>query len=1198
MSYLGPLYVNMFRTALFLILILLSRGWGGMSKECTKFNFSEFFWEASIYAQETSLTGIGQRPEIQSLREDATLNDICLLDAQNGWAVGDSGVIWHTANGGELWEPQESGTIGQLTSVSFVDALHGWIGGRVSSPGSDEAIGILLSTEDGGRTWTPTSRATPPMDQLHFANSRVGFAVGETSVFYSTGVISTDSGGRGWTLFGEPGSRYGWICGDFCEIPTENGSEWVGTLCGPDGVTAVTSRSLYTETTETDLITTNVMAGTTPPRTDTTDTTTDITMDAVGSDATRRVVQLSAAKKSGWNACCAERGMPRAVCFDAAYRRGRGGSRGMSSLPMAWAVGDGGLVLRSDSLGTRWTRPDLLPEGVERFDFRTVAVDGNHLWIAGAPGHCVWKSDDGGQSWRVVRVPSKLPIRKLVFADAQHGIAVGSLGLILVTDDGGESWTISRGAERRVAVLAVANSTQNIPWEPLIEASGRGYRTVLILSGDMETDDANKFFSTATTRLTAFRARRRAAEMAATFGIAFDDSTAVTTTDETWFSAANASADASNAAFRTWLATRIRCYDPSVLLVEREMDQGFSSGILRRLVLEAATAAESLDRFQTLPLESNVILGSESKPNTPLESLENAALELPASRAISRIYEVFRDANFVETEAQGDRLVDTARLASRLGRRVVDAAATARATTQMCYAKDFTTHIVCTPLVDSVPSRSVRNGYLTGIEESVNSQARSRWAGGRTDDPQEAICRLRYQQAEQMLQKLPNEPIVSWERLIQQDLPTLPGSIGAEGTAAVALAAAQQAFRSGMNGAGIRILEWYLETIPDGPATRAAQSLLLPRLYGREVVDRNETDAKSRQFKAERWYGTLQTFASGFYSPNWSLFQASIERRQGTQSVVAKRLAEIAPPWLEDVWTKLAKLENWVAVPRGNLPRGVYLCEKVSAKPYLDGKLEEAFWNRTSESTASESGRGVKAIRLQRSVDDPYFATVRFAHDDDYLYVAIEMVEFPGQNYAQGVGKRTRDATLESRDRVEICLDIDRDGMTWYRLAMDGRGWTQEDASGDRHWNPQWFVATSVTSSDGTPQTETGAAVDAAAQDTMADTIAVGGRGSTSDSSKRGNDPSSGGQLPRIRSMEVAIPLAEMGVVLSNAASTGETAGEASDAAKRVAEAVRGDAAVETTPDLSQSWNFVVRRRVPGVGTVVSQPEIQTMVFR
>src|SRR5688572_31522837 len=44
-----------------------------------------------------------------SLRNDAALADVYFADRMNGWAVGDRGVIWNTAEGGASWQQQASG---------------------------------------------------------------------------------------------------------------------------------------------------------------------------------------------------------------------------------------------------------------------------------------------------------------------------------------------------------------------------------------------------------------------------------------------------------------------------------------------------------------------------------------------------------------------------------------------------------------------------------------------------------------------------------------------------------------------------------------------------------------------------------------------------------------------------------------------------------------------------------------------------------------------------------------------------------------------------------------------------------------------------------------------------------------------------------------------------------------------------------
>jgi hypothetical protein len=47
-------------------------------------------------------------------------------------------------------------------------------------------------------------------------------------------------------------------------------------------------------------------------------------------------------------------------------------------------------------------------------------------------------------------------------------------------------------------------------------------------------------------------------------------------------------------------------------------------------------------------------------------------------------------------------------------------------------------------------------------------------------------------------------------------------------------------------------------------------------------------------------------------------------------------------------------------------------------------------------------------------------------------------------------------------------LDLDRDFATYYRLAVDHRGWTADDCWGDTTWNPTWFVASAVAEGEWT----------------------------------------------------------------------------------------------------------------------------------
>ncbi len=72
------------------------------------------------------------------------LADVHMADATDGWAVGDGGLVLHTADGSS-WAPQAAGVTEDLTAVSPLDGQRAW------AVGDGEAI---LRTTDGGLTWT------------------------------------------------------------------------------------------------------------------------------------------------------------------------------------------------------------------------------------------------------------------------------------------------------------------------------------------------------------------------------------------------------------------------------------------------------------------------------------------------------------------------------------------------------------------------------------------------------------------------------------------------------------------------------------------------------------------------------------------------------------------------------------------------------------------------------------------------------------------------------------------------------------------------------------------------------------------------------------------------------------------------------------------------------------------------------------
>jgi len=67
--------------------------------------------------------------------------DVSFLDSLSGWAVGDSGVILHTEDGGGSWFREEAGTRSRLEAVTMVDEENGWaVGGKATWWGGGATI--------------------------------------------------------------------------------------------------------------------------------------------------------------------------------------------------------------------------------------------------------------------------------------------------------------------------------------------------------------------------------------------------------------------------------------------------------------------------------------------------------------------------------------------------------------------------------------------------------------------------------------------------------------------------------------------------------------------------------------------------------------------------------------------------------------------------------------------------------------------------------------------------------------------------------------------------------------------------------------------------------------------------------------------------------------------------------------------------
>ncbi|MDZ7615710.1 MAG: YCF48-related protein, partial [Patescibacteria group bacterium] len=181
--------------------------------------------------QEQHLSPLAAEP----FRNDARLWDVCLVDAEYGWAVGDRGVIRHTRDGGQTWRLQQSGVETPLYAVAFVNREIGIaVGGQTHAYGQTSGAAVLL-TRDGGRQWLPLRNSPLPiLRRVGLFDARNGWAAGDASAMYPSGVFLTADGGQSWRPLTGP-SITSWLAADMLDPQT-------GALAGRKGVTAAVRR--------------------------------------------------------------------------------------------------------------------------------------------------------------------------------------------------------------------------------------------------------------------------------------------------------------------------------------------------------------------------------------------------------------------------------------------------------------------------------------------------------------------------------------------------------------------------------------------------------------------------------------------------------------------------------------------------------------------------------------------------------------------------------------------------------------------------------------------------------------------------------------------------------------------------------------------------------------------------------------------
>ncbi len=138
--------------------------------------------------------------EDRSLPDDVVLYDVAFPDPQHGYIAGEAGTLLASVDAGASWHQMDVGTDKTLFGVAFSSVETGW------AVGID---GLILHTRDAGKTWVAQRGATAAqsIEDVDFMNALRNPGLYAVRVIGQYGVVAGDigmvlttaDGGETWT---------------------------------------------------------------------------------------------------------------------------------------------------------------------------------------------------------------------------------------------------------------------------------------------------------------------------------------------------------------------------------------------------------------------------------------------------------------------------------------------------------------------------------------------------------------------------------------------------------------------------------------------------------------------------------------------------------------------------------------------------------------------------------------------------------------------------------------------------------------------------------------------------------------------------------------------------------------------------------------------------------------------------------------
>lgn len=992
-------------------------------------------------------TDVNQHPAsvtASPMQDDATIHDLVLIGPGTGWAVGDRGAIWKTADGGHSWQFVHAAPHLEdytLESVCFLTDRVGWIAGGTVSPVGRVDVGVILSTTDGGENWTILSGGQLPyLRKVQFFDFDNGIAIGERSVRYPSGMMTTTDGGQTWNpVYAEQNAT--WNDAEFFDRD-------IGLAVGDQGTQFnVANGRLFSG------------GGNIGGLQSLHDLSIQLSGDCwlVGDGA---LVLKSLDRGVSWTP--PQSAFPEHLDEFTNFQcvEQRDGHVWLTGNPgsVIWHSADGGESWQQQFTGAS------TPLEVIRFS------DTQHGVAAGALGR-ICMTSDGGKTWTNVRGGNR---RLAVWGVHGHVQRVSLSFLTRWSREAGYRSAVTVASRRDVGSDAFFAKDQRIHLHHAVQVAGGNcasidWRLPIAIAGlDRDHGKLLQEWSSLTDRRLPEVLLRSLVGQIRTWKpdvILLDEPPAD---------------DAVTKVIQQALPQAVAmAADPSRF--PEQLGLGLAPWQVRKVAMERLvgnSGAIQQRAFEILPhVGTTLDVATLQAASRLLENIDATAM---------RSYEVLY-LSPLETLSKSSILGDLKIAINSDARRIVPAIQAIDYDRLMEEARHRQTMTaISQQLIDS-PEQGAQ--LLAQISEIVKPLSREQAARQLSDLALKFRTAGQWSLAEetyaQLIINYPDQPValeamlwlvefstsaeMNWQRLrairsTSTNIRTDPAIVQANFQEALKLAgkhATQAGFQKSLQGlqAGTEATTTQLvPTLGDSPA----------------VLNGNASGANQYDLQLRRWQQTAATIVDDLSTAYPRLFEddemqfvvAALLRRRKQ----SRKADEIYDRYLQrlnddDPWHVAAKGETFLIRPGAISPKPVVSCRQTESAPVLDGRLTDSCWSEASEiklggDTSSTLFVGAEKSSGGRVAFVDRQPIVMFARDAEYLYVAGSVPKSDAMIYAPTqLPGRPRDADVGKHDYVTIQFDIDRDYATYYRFDIDQRGWTREACWDAWSYNPEWFVA-------------------------------------------------------------------------------------------------------------------------------------------